>query len=442
MQRVRTADVVIVGAGISGLAAASALTEQGYNVKILEARQEIGGRIRTRKLANGAIVDEGAHWVHTPDINPVTHIVREEGLAMGPNDPAVKQHFLGGRPISAHKLAGLLDVVEEKLREKGYTHHQMKHMSVAEAIAATYPMLQALGDKATATYNAGPPDKVGFLEVSEDPYGSGGIQLKRGMEALVDSFADYVGYDSILTGRAVTRIKDSGNQVELRTLNGEVWHTKNVIYTGSVGTLKNNTVAFEPTFPLSIREKLNHLHMGNLCKVVFPLDPAFAKANPQLAHLRIDEHSSDLPMIVQVMGAGEPLVTVITGADKAYEMERQNPEEVRATLLNAMKRYPPLAPVLPHIQDTPPHITRWSREDYIDGAYSYMSPGAERSGPLTLWNKKVHIAGEAFDIEAPGAVPGAITSGVAAAEEVMRLQERSRRVSEGAISARTGFGGR
>lgn len=424
----RTADVIIVGAGIAGLAAASALTEQGYNVKILEATHHIGGRIKTTKLANGAIVDEGAHWVHTPDINPVTHIVRDERIACAATDPAKKLHYLGGRPLSAHKLQGFLDAVTDKLEHKGYTYSEIKKMSVLDAIKATYPMLTGFAHKSTATYNASDPAKMGMLEVTEDPYGSGGIQLKAGMESLVDNFANYVGYDSILTGRPVTKIQDDGNSVMLRTLNGEVWRAKHVIYTGSVATLKNNTTSFSPLLNQTIREKLNHLEMGDLCKITFQLDPAFARANPDLAHLRIDEHSQDTPMIMHVMGAHEPVLTVIVGTALAKQMEQSSPEEARAFLMKAMQRYEPLREVLKHVTDAPPHITNWGGKEYIGGAYSYMTPGAERTGPLSTWNNKLWIAGEAFDKEGPGAVPGAITSGIAAAECIMKLQERPQRI--------------
>ena len=57
-------DVVIIGAGVSGLAAAAKLTSEGHRVLVLEARDRIGGRIDSRLIGkNGDKVDMGARWV-------------------------------------------------------------------------------------------------------------------------------------------------------------------------------------------------------------------------------------------------------------------------------------------------------------------------------------------------------------------------------------------
>ena len=64
-------DAIIVGAGISGLAAADNLIDSGKDVLILEARDRIGGRIWSR-LWNGVTIEEGANWIHTSDGNPLT----------------------------------------------------------------------------------------------------------------------------------------------------------------------------------------------------------------------------------------------------------------------------------------------------------------------------------------------------------------------------------
>lgn len=54
----------MIGAGISGLGAANTLKEKGYhNVKVLESRDRVGGRISTKKLGDG-VIDIGASWIH------------------------------------------------------------------------------------------------------------------------------------------------------------------------------------------------------------------------------------------------------------------------------------------------------------------------------------------------------------------------------------------
>src|SRR5580765_3165506 len=67
--------VLVLGAGIAGLAAARELSQLGYAVTVLEARDRIGGRCWT---ADG--VDLGAHWIHSTEGNPITSLARELGL--------------------------------------------------------------------------------------------------------------------------------------------------------------------------------------------------------------------------------------------------------------------------------------------------------------------------------------------------------------------------
>jgi monoamine oxidase len=60
----RSADVLVLGAGIAGLAAARLLAERGRRVLVLEARDRVGGRILSQTTEQGAIVELGAEFVH------------------------------------------------------------------------------------------------------------------------------------------------------------------------------------------------------------------------------------------------------------------------------------------------------------------------------------------------------------------------------------------
>ena len=71
--------VLIIGAGISGLAAAKKLKDKGFTVIVLEAQEKIGGRLRTDR-SMGIAFDEGASWIHGPKGNPITKLASKAGV--------------------------------------------------------------------------------------------------------------------------------------------------------------------------------------------------------------------------------------------------------------------------------------------------------------------------------------------------------------------------
>ncbi|PWH86472.1 flavin monoamine oxidase family protein [Brumimicrobium oceani] len=60
---IKKTDVIVIGAGLSGLTAARKLEELGYSVKVIEARDRVGGRNETHLLADGQVLDLGGQWI-------------------------------------------------------------------------------------------------------------------------------------------------------------------------------------------------------------------------------------------------------------------------------------------------------------------------------------------------------------------------------------------
>jgi monoamine oxidase len=68
-------DIVFIGAGAAGLAAARRLQDKGASFRLLEAKPHIGGRVVTDRVTLGAPIDLGGHWLHSPALNPLTPLV-------------------------------------------------------------------------------------------------------------------------------------------------------------------------------------------------------------------------------------------------------------------------------------------------------------------------------------------------------------------------------
>ncbi len=73
------ADVVIVGAGLAGLAAAARVEAAGQSVVVLEARDRVGGRVLNEEIGFGEIVEIGGQWVG-PQQTRILELIAELGL--------------------------------------------------------------------------------------------------------------------------------------------------------------------------------------------------------------------------------------------------------------------------------------------------------------------------------------------------------------------------
>jgi len=92
-------DVIVIGAGAAGIAAARQLIERGLSVAVLEARERVGGRAVTTQL-RGHAIDLGAHWMHAGPINPLVALAQSRGEPL--RRAAQHEHlWIGRRPARA-----------------------------------------------------------------------------------------------------------------------------------------------------------------------------------------------------------------------------------------------------------------------------------------------------------------------------------------------------
>lgn len=98
----KLAKVIVIGAGISGLAAAQQLQQLGMDVIVLEARDRVGGRIATFRK-NSYVADLGAMVVTGIYGNPITVLSRQTGMEMMPIKQACPLYSSGGKPVPKHK---------------------------------------------------------------------------------------------------------------------------------------------------------------------------------------------------------------------------------------------------------------------------------------------------------------------------------------------------
>ncbi|MGH7161306.1 MAG: FAD-dependent oxidoreductase, partial [Acetobacteraceae bacterium] len=101
-------DVVVVGAGVAGLAAARTLRAAGQRVIVLEASGRIGGRAWTVQPAalGGDWFDMGAQWLHAAETNPLSAIAEAAGeKLLRADDLRTERAFIGDRPATVAEFA-------------------------------------------------------------------------------------------------------------------------------------------------------------------------------------------------------------------------------------------------------------------------------------------------------------------------------------------------
>ena len=112
---------VVIGAGFAGLAAADRLREAGAEVTVLEARDRVGGRVHSRRLENGAVIELGAEFI-LPGNTLVIEMARRFGLEItGKGMRYGRREPRGGAPVDPQEFERAVAALGTALERSGGT---------------------------------------------------------------------------------------------------------------------------------------------------------------------------------------------------------------------------------------------------------------------------------------------------------------------------------
>lgn len=248
-------DVVIVGAGSAGIAAARLLLASGLTVTVLEARHRIGGRAVTRSF-RGHPLDLGAHWLHAGPVNPLVKLGFERGEPL--RRAPVEGHFYArGKPGSRAQIAALDRAFA--MADRAMT--QAAKSQVDQPAAKALP--PGMGPQGLRVRNihglvsGRPLDEVSLHDFPSMEYADN-LFIAGGLGDYVARLAKNL---PIRLGAAVHAIDWSGRSVRVESSIGTL-RAKAVIVTTPMAVLQADTIRFAPALPNEVQQAIHGFTQG------------------------------------------------------------------------------------------------------------------------------------------------------------------------------------
>lgn len=258
--------VVVIGAGVAGLAAAGALQAAGARVVVLEARDRIGGRVDTDR-SWGVPVELGAAWVHGRAGNPVVPLIKAGGSTLVATDyeDELVRTSTGGEPSGLERGTAQLAAIEDRLG----SGPSPRGRSVRDAlVAASFPQTPTgrfLVETEIVQEYGLDPDRLAANALYEgDDQRGGDAFVKGGYDAVPNQLA--AGLDVRLTTKA-TEVRSTGEKVLVRLASGETITAKGAVVAVPLGVLRAGTLRVRDV-PAPVQRALGGLLMGDLEKCI------------------------------------------------------------------------------------------------------------------------------------------------------------------------------
>jgi monoamine oxidase len=401
-------DVVIIGAGAAGLAAAQVLQNRHLAVLVLEARNRIGGRALTRHLDRGIAFDVGCEWLHSADRNPFVQIGRALGYEIMPAPPYwSEQKFNINFPISEQRqfrAASAAFYARLERAAKGVTDTAASEW--LETGNRWNPLIDAV-----SSYMSGAElsrlsvrDTENYLDTDHN------WRVRRGYGALVASFG--TGCRVQLATEVRTVDHSATDTIRIETSRGLIC-TRKVICTVPTALLAREAVRFNPTIAAKITAATG-LPLGNAEKVLLHIE--------QPDELPIDGHlfgATDRTATgsYDLRPKGEPCIEAFFGGTLARELQARGEladfaiEELTRLLGSSFRSR---VRAMDH--------SDWAGDSFSGGSYSYALPGhaGDRAILAESVDDRLFFAGEATSARFFSTAHGAYQSGRRAATEAMR----------------------
>lgn len=421
--------IIVIGAGIAGLAAASHLNNSGFQVKILEARNRTGGRVWTNH-SMGMPVDMGASWIHGVNGNPIKKIADQLDLKTSRTDydnVTVFDHT--GKQLDEASLEEIAESFEELIYEiEQYSETLSSDTSIGHALnrilekyqltpeetyAMNYALMSVIVDAAAEL------DELSLWYADQDEgFGGGDKLFPGGYDQIVSHLARQL---DIQLNAIVTGIEHSATGIKITTPEN-TYTADAAIVTVPLGVLKSGNIRFMPDLPKEKQLAINKLGMGVINKVALQF-PATFWSNKSEFIGNISSNTGEFPMFLNLAYyTKHPVLLAFAGAGYARAMEKQTDEQIKNNIMKILRNaYGQSLPEPVKIL-----ISRWRSDPFALGSYSHIPVGATGKDydllAEPLEHKRLLFAGEATMRQYPATVHGAYLSGIREAKRIQTMR--------------------
>lgn len=408
-------DVVVIGAGAAGLAAARTLLARGLEVVVIEAANRIGGRAYTESATFGFPYDQGCSWLQGPPGLPYLALADELGLTLVDHHSARDVLFIGNRRASAE---------ERRQYDRAYDRIEAAIDTEVDAAAATL-LPKALPLSGVAQTWIGPLDHgVDFADLSTgdvNAYGDYAYSylVREGLGSLVAAYGRGL---PVRLGVAATGIDWSGTGVRVETAQGTL-AARACIVTVSTGVLGSGAIRFTPSLPPEKTQAIADVPMGLLTKIALKFDgERFGLGENDFLTYAVPDKMPAEACYFLTFPTGHDIAVGFVGGRFAWEMSRAG---AAAAIDFALEAFVGMLGSAARGHFVAGHVTDWATNPQTLGAYSAARPGrhAARNELARPLGDRVFFAGEAVSEGYFALCSGAHLSGEAAAHEVAAVLE-------------------
>jgi monoamine oxidase len=409
----READIVVIGAGAAGIAAARRIKAANRKVIVVEATGQIGGRCLTDTATFDVPFDRGARWMHNPDTSPLVKLARGAGLDVYPA-PLGQKIRVGRRNARAGEIEYFLAALVRANRAIDDAARGKADVSCASALpkdlgdwAGTAEFMLGANGTGKDLKDVSAIDKARALERNNAP-----IACRQGLGTLIAKLGEQI---PLALSTPASRIAWSGRDVTVETPAGRI-AARAAIITVSSNVLTAGNIKFTPELPKRALDAAAKLSLGSYDHIALQLpgnplglardEIIIEQSNSTRTALLIADIGSSSMCSIDVGGSfgrdlaaqGEPAMvafavewlTKLFGSDAASAVKKSS-------------------------------ATRWNAAPFALGAMSSAAPGSQPSRKtLTEPIGCMFLAGEATHETLWGTVDGAWESGERAAEAALR----------------------